>query len=148
MARRVENEVSARRLHAGRGGWAWLARHPSIPAAVVLATGGAFQFSRMKYQCLDKCRTPLGFVARHWRGRRPGREAFALGMAHGIYCVGCCWALMLLMFVVGMGNLGWMLVLGLVMAIEKNHSWGRHLSAPLGGTLLAAAGMLLLQAVA
>ena len=53
---------------------------------------------------------------------------------------------MLLMFVVGIGNLGWMLVLGLIMATEKNHSWGRRLSAPLGGGLLTAAAMLVLLA--
>jgi len=134
-------------LHAGLTGWAWLARHPSIPAAAVLATAGAFQFSRLKYQCLDRCRTPFGFVMSYWHGPRPGREAFVLGLAHGIYCIGCCWALMLLMFAVGMGNFGWMLVVGLVMAVEKNHSWGRRLSAPLGGALLAAAGMLFLQAI-
>jgi predicted metal-binding membrane protein len=135
-------------LHSRLGGWAWLAQRPWIPGAVVLAIAGVFQFSSLKYQCLDKCRTPLGFITSHWHGPQPWRDAFLVGLAHGVYCVGCCWALMLLMFVVGLGNLGWMLVLGLVMAIEKNHSWGRHLSAPLGGTLLAAAiGVLLSQAV-
>jgi predicted metal-binding membrane protein len=54
---------------------------------------------------------------------------------------------MLLMFAIGMGNLGWMLVLGLVMALEKNHSWGRRLAAPLGGSLLTAAGILTLQSI-
>ena len=68
----------------------------------------------------------------HWRGRSPAREAWGLGLAHGLFCVGCCWALMLVMFVVGMGNVGWMLVLGLVMAAEKNLPWGERLSAPRG----------------
>ncbi len=58
------------------------------------------------------------------------------------FCVGCCWALMLLMFVVGMGNLGWMLVLAALMAIEKNFSWGRRISAPLGWALLGWAALL------
>lgn len=134
-------------LHASLNDWAWLARHPSIPATVVLATAGAFQFSRLKYRCLDKCRTPLGFVVSHWHGQRSERDAFMLGLAHGVYCVGCCWALMLLMFVVGMGNFGWMLVLGLLMALEKNHFRGRQLSRALGGALLAVSGMLFLQAI-
>jgi len=62
-----------------------------------------------------------------------------LGLDHGLYCVGCCWAIMLLMFVVGTGNVGWMLALGAIMAVEKNMPWGRHLSRPLGGALLAIA---------
>jgi predicted metal-binding membrane protein len=57
-------------------------------------------------------------------------------MDHGIFCIGCCWSLMLLMFVVGVGNIGWMLALGIVMAVEKNMPWGRRLSAPLGVILL------------
>ena len=65
-----------------------------------------------------------------------------LGVHHGLFCVGCCWAIMLLMFVVGTGSVGWMLVLGALMAIEKNVSWGRRLSAPLGFGLLAWAGMI------
>ena len=131
-----------RALHAGLGGWIWLAAHSWVPGATVLALAGAFQFSALKYYCLDKCRTPLGFLTSHWHGPRPRRAAFKLGFAHGLYCVGCCWALMLLMFVVGMGSLGWMLVLGLIMAVEKNHSWGRHLAMPLGATLLTAAAAI------
>ncbi|HME22150.1 MAG TPA: DUF2182 domain-containing protein [Acetobacteraceae bacterium] len=134
-------------LHAGLGGWVWLAAHPWVPGAVVLALAGAFQFSALKYHCLDKCRTPLSFLTSHWHGPRPWREAFGLGAAHGVYCVGCCWALMLLMFVVGAGSLAWMLLLGLAMAVEKNHPWGRHLSAPLGGALLVVAGLLIGRAL-
>jgi predicted metal-binding membrane protein len=100
-------------LHTELSGWAWLALHPWMPGAIVLALAGGFQFSAMKYHCLDKCRTPLGFLMAHWHGPRPRRDAFGLGLAHGAYCVGCCWALMLLMFVVGTGSLGWMLLLGL-----------------------------------
>jgi predicted metal-binding membrane protein len=132
-------------LHTSLSGWDWLTRHPGIPGAVVLAVAGGFQFSRLKYHCLDKCRTPLGFVMSHWHGPRPMREAFWLGFAHGFYCVGCCWALMLLMFFVGAGNLGWMLALGLVMAVEKNHSWGQRIAAPLGGALLVFACLILLH---
>jgi predicted metal-binding membrane protein len=129
-------------LHWGLGGWDWLAVHAWVPGAMVLAMAGAFQFSALKYHCLDKCRTPLGFMMSHWHGPRPAREALTLGVAHGIYCVGCCWALMLLMFVVGTGNIGWMFALGLVMALEKNHPWGRHLAAPLGVGLIGLAGLI------
>ncbi len=135
-------------LHSTIVGWVWLAGHPYVPGAVILSLAGAFQFSALKYHCLDKCRAPLGFLASYWHGPRPWLEAFRLGLAHGVYCVGCCWALMLLMFLVGTGSLGWMLLLGLVMAVEKNHSWGRRLSAPLGGALLGMAGLVLLRALA
>jgi len=114
-----------------------------IIGALVLAIAGAFQFSRLKYECLDKCRAPFSFVNEHWRGRAPSRQAFVLGAHHGLFCVGCCWAIMLLMFVVGTGSVGWMLALGAVMATEKNMSWGRALSAPLGIGLLASSGAIL-----
>ncbi len=106
---------------------------------------GAFQFTPLKYRCLDKCRTPLGFIMQHWRGRRERSHAFALGVQHGAFCVGCCWALMFLMFAVGTGNVGWMLVLGAVMAIEKNVRWGRRLSTPLGIGLLAWGALIILD---
>ena len=122
----------------------WLAFHGWVPGAAVIAGAGLFQFSALKHRCLEKCRTPLGFIMEHWHGRAPRREAWLLGVHHGAFCVGCCWALMLLMFVVGTGSLGWMLALGSVMAIEKNLPWGRRLSAPLGVLLLGAAGVTVL----
>ena len=61
-----------------------------------------------------------------------------MGIAHGLFCVGCCWSLMLVMFAVGLGSLAWMLVLGVVMAIEKNLPWGRRLTRPLGVVLILA----------
>src|SRR5262249_22496240 len=64
---------------------------------------------------------------------------------HGLFCVGCCWTLMLLMFGVGVGNLGWMLVLGAVMGVEKNMTWGRRLSAPLGVVLIVCGVALLVD---
>jgi predicted metal-binding membrane protein len=107
--------------------------------AAVLLVAGLFQFSELKYRCLEMCRMPLGFVLRHWRGTSPRREALWLGAHHGLYCVGCCWALMLLMFAIGTGSIGWMLLLGAAMAAEKNLPWGRRLSAPLGALLVAGA---------
>ncbi len=117
----------------------WLAFNGWAIGAGILFAAGLFQFSPLKYRCLDGCRSPLAFMLARWTGVRPGRESFALGVAHGVFCVGCCWLLMLLMFVVGTGSLGWMLALGAVMALEKNSRWGRRLAAPLGGLLLLAA---------
>lgn len=119
-----------------------LATHAWLVGVATIAGAGAFQFSRLKHRCLDKCRTPRSFVIEHWRGRRPAWQAFVLGAHHGLFCVGCCWALMMLMFVVGAGSLGWMLVLAVLMAIEKNFAWGRRISAPLGIALLGWAALL------
>ena len=120
----------------------WLEAHGTLVGAVVLALAGVFQFTALKRRCLDKCRSPISFVTTHWRGQGAAREAFLLGAHHGLFCIGCCWALMLLMFLLGMGNLGWMLLLGAIMALEKNVSWGRFLSAPLGWGLLASSLVL------
>jgi predicted metal-binding membrane protein len=98
-----------------------------------------YQFTPLKYHCLDKCRSPFSFISERWGGSRDRLASFQLGVQHGLFCVGCCWSLMLLMFAVGTGNLGWMLALGTVMAIEKNMPWGRRLSAPLGLGLVALA---------
>ncbi|MGH7268386.1 MAG: DUF2182 domain-containing protein [Candidatus Rokuibacteriota bacterium] len=116
-------------------GWAGAG---ALGAAALLVLAGAFQFSSLKYRCLDQCRSPLAFVLGYWQGRDEKRRAFDLGFDNGVFCVGCCWALMLLMFLVGVHYLGWMLILGIVMAVEKNASWGRRLSAPLGAVLIAA----------
>ncbi len=118
---------------------AWLEANTWVIGAATLATAGLYQFTPLKYQCLDKCRSPFSFVIEHWQGRRERVQAIWLGIHHGMFCVGCCWALMLLMFGVGVGNLAWMLALGTVMAVEKNMPWGRRLSIPLGICLLASA---------
>jgi len=123
----------------------WLEANAWVIGAGTLLLAGSFQFTRLKYRCLDKCRAPLSFVMEYWRGRHDRRNALLLGINHGIFCVGCCWALMLLMFAVGVGNVGWMLVLGAVMAVEKNMPWGQKLSAPLGVALLGWAGLILLN---
>lgn len=123
----------------------WLQDNTWVFGAAPLLAAGAFQFTSLKYRCLDKCRAPLSFVMQHWhRGTAVG-QALLLGAHHGAFCVGCCWALMLLMFAVGIGNIGWMLVLAAIMAIEKNSPWGRKLSAPLGATLLAWGALIVLN---
>ncbi|MEO8347261.1 MAG: DUF2182 domain-containing protein [Betaproteobacteria bacterium] len=128
------------RWAAGNNGW-FVANGWMIGAGM-LAGAGLFQWSALKYRCLEQCHTPFAFIAARWHGRAPAREAFRLGLDHGAFCVGCCWALMLLMFVVGTGNLGWMLALAAVMAAEKNLPWGRRLRTPLGIGLIAWAGAI------
>jgi predicted metal-binding membrane protein len=125
----------------------WLEDRSWILSALVLFLAGAYQFTPLKHMCLDKCRSPYSFVVEHWHGARPRLEALSLGLHHGLFCVGCCWPLMLLMFAVaGAGNLVWMLVLGGVMATEKNLPWGGKISAPLGVLLLAAGvGLVMAQ---
>lgn len=128
-------QLGVQALFARAPGWAagdW------IVTAGVLGGAGAFQFSALKYRCLERCRRPLGFVIGHWRGRTPSWDALRLGAHHGLFCVGCCWALMLLMFVFGTGSLGAMLMPAAVMAVEKNARWGRLVPAPLGVALLGA----------
>jgi predicted metal-binding membrane protein len=132
-------------LHDLAAGLPWLGFNGWLVGAAVLAMAGAFQFSRLKYACLDKCRTPFSFVNQHWRGAAAYRQSFRIGLSHGLFCVGCCWAIMLLMFVVGTGSIGWMLALGAIMAVEKNVSWGRRLSAPLGVVLLGWASFIVIE---
>ena len=116
-----------------------------MPAgAPLLLLAGAFQFSSLKFKCLEKCRSPFSFVIEHWQGRCERQQAFCLGIDHGVFCVGCYWALRLLMFAVGAGSLVWMLILALLMAVEKNVRWGRRLSAPVGAALLAWGAILLI----
>ena len=124
--------------------FAWLTLHGEVVGAGVLAAAGLFQFSALKYRCLEQCHAPFGFVSSRWHGRKPALEAFRLGVDHRVFCVGCCWALMALMFVVGVGSVGWMLALAVVMAAEKNLPWGRRLRAPLGIGLVGWAAALLL----
>lgn len=123
-------------IHAG----AWL----FTPATLALA--GLYQFSSLKYRCLEQCRSPLSFISAHWHGRNERWESLLLGVRHGAYCVGCCWPLMLVMFAVGVGSVAWMLALGSIMAAEKNLPWGKRLSGPAGSVLLGAAWLALIVA--
>ncbi len=120
----------------------WLTFNGWAIGAAVLVLAGMFQFSALKHRCLDACRTPLAFIVVRWHGIRPRVEALRLGIAHGLYCVGCCWALMLVMLAVGTGSIGWMLLLGMAMAVEKNLPAGRRLGRPLGAALIGWALLL------
>ena len=120
----------------------WLEANLWVIGAGVLFLAGLYQFTALKHKCLEKCRSPLSFIMENWRGGRQEQEAFHLGVRHGVFCIGCCWSLMLLMFVLGVGSLAWMLALAAVMAVEKNVPWGRRLSTPLG-VLLVGLGIAL-----
>jgi predicted metal-binding membrane protein len=119
---------------------------PGIGAGLLL-TAGIYQFTPLKAMCLDKCRSPYMFLVQHWRGRQAALDALWLGIRHGLFCLGCCWTLMLLLFAVGGANLGWMLALGVLMGAERTTAPGRHLTRPLGGALVLG-GLLVLTGIA
>jgi len=86
-------------------------------AGVALLLSGLYQWSPLKRACLKHCRNPLHFVAEHWHDGPLG--AFRMGGAHGIYCFGCCWGLMMILFVMGVMHLGWMAAIGALILLEK-----------------------------
>jgi predicted metal-binding membrane protein len=130
--------MADRGVHAAVDAWPWLAAHPQLIMALTLGIAGLWQFSPLRDRCLDECRSPLGFVMNRWRGSSPERESLAMGIAHGAFCVGCCWSIMLVMFGIGMSSLGAMLAIGALTAIEKNLPWGRRMTRPLGVLLILA----------
>jgi predicted metal-binding membrane protein len=119
--------------------WGWLGRNTWIIAAGTLALAGGYQFTAVKARCLKRCRTPQSFIRRHWRGGEPAMDALRMGLDHGVYCVGCCWALMLVMFSIGVANIAWMLTLTGVMVVERTTRIGLRMRAPVGAWLLAGA---------
>ena len=131
--------VLDRGIHAGVAAVPSLAAHPQVILGATLLGAGLWQFSPLRDRCLDECRSPLGFVMNRWRGVVPWREALAMGIAHGAFCIGCCWSLMLVMFGVGMSNVAAMLVLGGLTAVEKNLPRGRRLTRPVGLVLVVLA---------
>lgn len=122
-------------LHRLLEGSAWLAARPERLPGALLLVAGLFQFSPLKYSCLRQCRSPIGFVIQHWRGASRAVRALRVGALHGAYCVGCCWALMLVMFAVGGASVGWMLALAAVMFVEKAITRGRAVTAGVGVAL-------------
>ena len=123
-------------VHALVHRWSWLAARPGLVLGSALLLAGAYQFSPLKNACLTACRNPASFLRQHY-GRGP-RAALALGVRHGLSCVGCCWALMLVTFATGVGSLAWMLGLTAVMVVEKTTRWGARLVVPVGIALLVA----------
>jgi predicted metal-binding membrane protein len=107
----------------------------------ILVAAGLFQLTPLKAACLHKCRTPIGFLLTDWRTGRKG--SFQMGLKHGQYCVGCCWALMMVLFVGGVMNLAFIAVLSGIVAMEKLAPRGERISK-LGGALLIAWGLWLI----
>lgn len=125
---------------------AWLSAHTRLLAAGAVGVAGLYQLTPLKNRCLTACRSPRGFIYRHWRGGRAGADTMRIGLAYGLSCVGCCWALMLVMFALGLASLAWMLALAAYMAIEKNTMLGGRLRIPMGIILLAIAATIALTA--
>lgn len=107
-----------------------------LSGAALLILAGAYQFSHLKQSCLGKCQSPLGFLMAEWREGLVG--AFTMGARHGAFCAGCCWALMLLMFVGGVMSLAWMVGLAFYFLAEKLVPWPRVFSHATGAVLIAA----------
>jgi len=105
----------------------------------LLIAAGIYQFTPYKRSCLNVCRSPAEFITRHMR---PGVSGgFYLGMANGLFCLGCCWALMLLLFVGGVMNLWWIAALTIFVLLEKVAPLGAQ-GGRLSGILLVAMGLL------
>ncbi len=121
----------------------WMAERPWLVSGTVLLTAGWFQFTGLKDRCLDKCRHPAMFMTRYYR--RGPRHAFELGVRHGGFCLGCCWALMLLMFAAGVAHLAWMGALTALMVYEKVGRRGREVGRAAGVGLVLLAAAVLLQ---
>jgi predicted metal-binding membrane protein len=113
---------------------------PAVGGGILIAAG-IFQLSPLKRACLHKCRTPIGFLLTNWRTGRKG--AFQMGLKHGQYCIGCCWALMAVLFVGGVMSLTTIAVLSAIIAMEKLAPRGDLISR-LGGSLLIVWGLWLL----
>jgi predicted metal-binding membrane protein len=127
-------------VHAAVDRSPWLNAHAAYIGPLTLAVAGAFQFSALKDACLRACRHPAQFLIRYYR--RGAGGALRLGVRHGAFCVGCCWALMLVMFAVGVASLVWMALLTAVMMHEKTRPAGRRAVPVTGAALLAAASVL------
>jgi predicted metal-binding membrane protein len=103
-------------------------------SATLLLIAGVFQFSPLKRACLRACRSPLGFLISDWRQGLAG--AWHMGVRHGLYCLGCCWALMTLLSVGGAMNLPWIAALASLVAIEKLAPRGQLIAQLLGGAMI------------
>lgn len=123
------------------GGWMEASMAPigGWLAAAIFAGGGLYQFSPLKAACLKACQSPFRFFFANWTDRPVG--VFRLGLRQGLFCLGCCWAAMLVMFAVGLMNVTWMAGLGIVMTIEKMVA-GEWVRRGIGVVLLCVSAIL------
>ena len=117
----------------------------SLTASKIISIGllilaGGFQFTALKRTCLTKCRTPAGFFMGYWQSGVLG--AFKMGIKHGLFCLGCCWAIMLLLFVGGVMNLSWVLLLTIAVIVEKTLPAGDLISKIIGFVLIMGAALM------
>jgi predicted metal-binding membrane protein len=124
-------------VHAAVAASPWLHAHEWLLGGSILMLAGGFQFTKLKDACLDRCRHPAAFMLRFYE--RGATGGFRLGARHGAYCVGCCWALMLVMFAAGVASLVWMALVTAVMVHEKTRPLGAR-AVPVTGLALLAAG--------
>jgi predicted metal-binding membrane protein len=122
---------------------AGLRAHTRMIVAGLVALAGAVQFTPLKDRCLTECRHPGAFLMRHYR--RGTNGGFTLGRRHGLFCLGCCWALMLVMFVAGVANLICMGALTVLMVYEKTATRGAKAVPTAGIALLALAAVILVH---
>jgi predicted metal-binding membrane protein len=109
-----------------------------ILASTVLVAAGLYQWTPLKDACLRHCRSPTEFLTRHWRPGSLG--AVGMGVRHGLFCLGCCWLFMALLFVGGLMNFAWVGAIALFVLMEKTMPWGDWMSR-LGGALLVVWGV-------
>ena len=112
-------------------------------AGALLILAGAVQFSPLKNACLTHCRSPVGYFLTRWRNGPRG--AFSMGFHHGVYCLGCCWALMALAFALGTMNLVWMAAVTLMLCAEKIAPGGQHWSKVFGVAFFVWGAVVLFQ---
>jgi predicted metal-binding membrane protein len=117
----------------------WMASTSNVLGAFVFVAAGSYQWTRLKEICLTECQRPFVFLMRHGGFRRDAPGSLMLGLRHGLYCVGCCWALMALLFAGGVMNVLWVAVLALLVLLEKVTPFGCRISS-VAGTVLIAAG--------
>ena len=110
----------------------------SVLAGLLLVAAGIYQWTSLKHACLSHCRSPIHFVTRHWRAGLGG--AFRLGLTHGAYCVGCCWALMVILVAVGAMSLPWVLLIAVLVFAEKVLPGGLRTARVIGLLLVLLAG--------
>ncbi|WP_395450552.1 DUF2182 domain-containing protein [Aminobacter sp. UC22_36] len=111
--------------------------------SIVLIVAGVYQCTPLKDVCLSACQSPLQFIMRHGGFRPDPLGAMNLGAEHGIYCIGCCWALMAILFVIGIMNLLWVAAIAAFILLEKLVAPGRLLSRAAGATLIVAGAWML-----
>jgi predicted metal-binding membrane protein len=121
-----------------------MASASNVLGGIVLVAAGVYQWTPLKDVCLAQCRTPFHFLMRHggFRGDLPG--CLRLGLRHGMYCVGCCWVLMALLFVGGVMNVLWIALLALLILLEKITPFGWWVARAAGAGCVAAGAWMLL----